>query len=326
VAIIRSSESGRDFVMTVLRADSVYWMPGQVKAAFTRTSDGAYGTRFYMRDHSEQTWTARVERNALRFSSGSIWMREWPARGDELTPLERRTMEGRFAAYEVASATVLVRIPTFGDPRAIDSLFAAEGDRIRNADRLIIDVRGNGGGSDYNFRELTPLLYTDPIRLIGADILATDDNIASQHALAIDTTYPEGQRRQILSTARAMERSRGGWMRGNDGTQRLSAIDKPRVVAVLVDGGCASSCEQFLLMARQSRKVTIYGTNSGGVLDYGNVRSTQMPGSTLVLSRPIHRSRRLPNDPVDNIGIPPHVRIPDDVILQVQWVLRTMKP
>ena len=115
-------------------------------------------------------------------------------------------------------------------------------------------------------------------------------------------------------------------MRGGDGTQRHRMLDRPRVVAILVDGGCASSCEQFLLMARQSRKVTIYGTNSGGVLDYGNVRSTQMPGSTLVLSRPIHRSRRLPNDPVDNIGIPPHVRIPDDVVLQVQWVLRTMKP
>jgi hypothetical protein len=47
-------------------------------------------------------------------------------------------------------------------------------------------------------------------------------------------------------------------------------------------------------MARQSDKVTLFGTNSGGVLDYGNVRATQMPGATLVLHRPITRTRRLP--------------------------------
>jgi len=325
VAILRDSAAGREFAMTILRADSVYWMPGQLKAAFVRDGNG-YTTRFFMRDHSEQAWSGRVERNVLRFSSGSMWIREWPARADDITPMERRmTLDGRFAAYDVAPGTVLVRIPTFNDPKGIDSLFNVEGERIRNADRLIIDVRGNGGGSDYNYRELTPLLYTGPVRLIGVDMLATEDNIASQFALGADTAYPEGQRRQILSAARAMEHHRGEWMRGDDGTRRGKALAKPRVVAILVDAGCASSCEQFLLEARQSAKVTLYGSNSGGVLDYGNVRGTQMPGSTLVLQRPITRTRRLPREPIDNIGIPPNVRIPEDIVLQVPWVLSQMK-
>lgn len=325
VAVLRDS-GGRDLVMTVLRADSVYWVPGQVKAAFTRAAGGAYATRFYMRDHSEQSWTARVQRNLLRFSSGSIWIREWPERPDDLTPTERRTTEGRFAAYDIAPGTVVVRVPTFNDPEGIDSLFAAEGNRIRSADRLIIDVRGNGGGSDYNYRELAPLLYTNPTRSIGVDFLASDENIAAQMTMASDTTYPAGQRRQLQWSADRMAGSRGGWLRGSDETRsEPRVLDTPRVVAVIVDQGCASSCEQFLLMARQSTKVTLYGDRSGGILDYGNVRAANMPGGTLVLSRPISRTRRLPKDPIDNIGIAPDVRVPDDVLLPVLWVVERMK-
>jgi hypothetical protein len=327
VAILRDTSGDRDFVMTVLRADSVYWLPGQVKARLTR--DGAeYRTQFYMRDHSEQSWTASVERNALRFSSGSAWFRDFPRRADDLAPLERRTIaDGRFAAYDVAPGTVLVRVPTFNDPKGIDSLFQVEGARIRTAERLIIDVRGNGGGSDYNYREFTPLLYTGPMQMVGMDALATDDNIASQRALAADTTYPAGQRQELAGLASRMEAARGGWWRGSDGTHReRGALEKPRVVAVVTDQGCASSCEQFLLMARQSAKVTIYGSNTAGVLDYGNVRSTTMPGGTLVLSRPITRSRRLPAEPIDNIGIAPNVRVPAETVVVVPWVIAHMKP
>jgi C-terminal processing protease CtpA/Prc len=244
-----------------------------------------------------------------------------------MTPAERRSVAGgRLAAYEVAPGTVLVRVPSFNDPHGIDSVFAAEGDRIRNSDRLIIDVRGNGGGSDYNYREFVPLLYTNPMQMIGMDVLATEDNIASQVALATDTTFPAGQRAELRSLAERM-RKHPGWVQGSDGRHmEWRVLQKPRVVAVLVDQGCASSCEQFLLMARQSSKVTIYGDRSGGVLDYANVRSTTMPGGTLILARPITRSRRLPKEPIDNIGIAPDVRIPASVLLQVPWVLQHMKP
>jgi hypothetical protein len=52
------------------------------------------------------------------------------------------------------------------------------------------------------------------------------------------------------------------------------------------------SCEQFLLMAQQSRKVTIYGEPTAGILDFGNVRSATMPGGTLRLFYPTTRSKR----------------------------------
>lgn len=324
-AVLRDPRDAGRFVMTILRADSVWWMPGQVKATFTTDTGGAYATEFFMRDHSTQRWRARVARNVLVLPSVGAWVRRWPATPDDVSPaLERTLVNARLAAYDVAPGVVLVQVPTFNDPRGIDSLFAAEGARIRGAERLIIDVRGNGGGSDYNYRELTPLLATGRVTTIGTMALATDANIAANDAMAHDTTYPEAQRRGLAWLTDQMRKHRGGWAVLGDDEHDDRVRTRPSAVAVLVDRGCASSCEQFLLAARQSRKVTLYGDRSAGVLDYGNVRSTPVPGSTLVLNRPITRTKRLPNDPVDNVGIAPQVRVPADEVLPVAWVLQHM--
>lgn len=326
VAIARDARADRAYTMTVLRADSVWWTPGQMKATFAPDSVNGFRARFYMRDHSEQRWTARVTHNVLTFSGGGPWIRQWPQAADDLTGTALRSVtNGRFAAYEVAPGTVLVQIPTFNDPRGVDSLWAAEGARIANAERLIVDVRGNGGGSDYNFRQLLPLIYTNPVRSVGIMALSTDENIAANDALANDTTYPSGQRAGLKWQSDRMRKNRGAWTVFDDDVSRRDAVlAKPSRVAVLVDRGCASSCEQFLLAARQSTKVTLYGESSGGVLDYGNVRQADMPGSDLSVHRPITKSKRLPAEPIDNIGIPTNVRIPADEMFPVQWVIDHM--
>lgn len=79
---------------------------------------------------------------------------------------------------------------------------------------------------------------------------------------------------------------------------------------MLIDGA-GSSGEQFILDARQSRKVTLMGQhNSAGVLDFSNVVSMPMPSGRLELSWPISRSLRLPEESVDLNGIAPHILIP----------------
>ncbi|MDQ2667979.1 MAG: S41 family peptidase [Gemmatimonadota bacterium] len=84
----------------------------------------------------------------------------------------------------------------------------------------------------------------------------------------------------------------------------------PRVIAVLVDDKCASSYEDFVLMARQSGKVTVVsGTRTAGVHDYGNVRSLWLPGRRR-LRLPTSRSRQLPAGAIDNVGLAPDAWIP----------------
>jgi hypothetical protein len=322
--VLRDDPAGRTFSMSILRADSVWWMPGQVKATFTPGAEGAYDVRFRMRDHSEQRWTGHVGANVLNFDTGSPWLREYPARPGDRTAAEVAEMQNSsFRVRDAGEGTLVLHVPTFNDTRRMDSLFAAEGGRIRAAERLVIDVRGNGGGSDHNFRELLPLVYTGPIRVVSNAMLATDDNIAAWEAQAADSSVPEPIRNALMSAARRMRQAEGRWLLNDDMMiDDLAVLPLPRRVDIIVDRGCASSCEGFLLAARQSAKVTIHGTRTAGIVDFGNVRSARMPGGTLRLNHPTTRTKRLPHDPVDGVGIQPHVAIPAGEADPVGWVLR----
>jgi hypothetical protein len=288
--VLRDDDAGTRFTMSILRADSVWWVPGQVKAIFTPAPDGRYTVRFFMRDHSEQAWTGRVAGSVLTLDRGSPWFREYPVLpGDVTREQYEATRNTRFAAREVEPGTVLLQLPTFGDTESMDRLMQAERERLRAAERLVIDLRGNGGGSDYNFRELIPLIYTDTIRIISIAALATEDNIRVNEELARDSTVPGPIRIQLANNAAQMRTALGGWYEFPDRTHVEAVVpDLPRRVDIVIDRGCASSCEQFLLAARQSRKVTIYGSRSAGVLDFGNVRRGRHAGRHARAALPDH--------------------------------------
>jgi hypothetical protein len=324
VAVLRAEESGGRYVMSILRADSVWWLPGQVKAELEEVQEGPLRIRFYMRDHSEESWTGRVDRNVLVMNGRSLWFRLYPVFPDDVVREEYlASLNLRFKASDAGPGTVLVQLPSFEDPVRMDSLFEAEGERIRSAERLVIDLRGNGGGSDYNYRQLIPLIYTDPIKITANAVLATEANIAANARLAADTTRPASIRETLGRQVEEMKTVQGGWYPFPDMVHEEPVVlERPSRVDVLVDGGCASSCEQFLLAARQSRKVTIYGTPTAGILDFGNVRRAEMPGSPLILYYPTTRSKRLPDAPVDGVGVLPDVHLPADESDPLAWVFR----
>lgn len=328
VAILRDdarAASPDRFTMTVLRADSAWWVPGQVKATFAPDSaPGRWRSVFLLRDHTPDTLSVRPVRNLLAVR-GQPWRRTFPVvEGDlDATQVALLVRPTAFAVHEPAPRTLVVQFPNFADGRAIDSLWRVEGSRLREAERLVIDVRGNGGGSDANYRALLPLLYTGPYTTVGARILATDDNVAAWRALLADSArMAPAELAQLRLVTTRLERARGGWVEVGDATVRYGAVAEfPRRVDVVVDRGCASSCEQFLLAARESGKATLYGERSAGVLDYANVRSVPMPGGTFVLRLPTSRSRRLPAAPVDPDGIAPDVVVPPAEGDWIGWIL-----
>lgn len=81
----------------------------------------------------------------------------------------------------------------------------------------------------------------------------------------------------------------------------------PRKVAILADGGCASSCESLLLWALESDKAVIMGANSGGFLAYGEVGRTGTPCFDLDLYTTMTRHHGLGR--YEAIGIPPAIRL-----------------
>jgi C-terminal processing protease CtpA/Prc len=79
---------------------------------------------------------------------------------------------------------------------------------------------------------------------------------------------------------------------------------------VLIDEDCASSTEQFLLEAIQSRKVTLMGQHTAGILDYANVRDEALPCMSFILHYATTRSQRVDaGKGIDNVGIKPRVML-----------------
>ena len=214
---------------------------------------------------------------------------------------------------KVSARIVVLTLPSFGDPTAVTQLVERHRLEIRRSEHFIVDVRGNSGGSDAAYTPLMKYVYSGPYEVVGTEVLATDDNAAAWRRILPQIPQElTSTRRQINDAIDRMLRARAGaWVElAPDRTVTMDEIlPLPRRVSVFFDDRCASSCEQFLLAARQSRKVTTYGQTSAGVLDYANVRFVQLPSKTRALAWATTRSRRLPDDPVDGVGIAPDVRV-----------------
>jgi C-terminal processing protease CtpA/Prc len=85
---------------------------------------------------------------------------------------------------------------------------------------------------------------------------------------------------------------------------------RPLRVAILIDGGCGSSCEQFALEARQSFSVKLIGQRTFGSLDYSNLRPHDLPSGRRRLWYATTRSTRIPGLMVDVAGVPPDIYLP----------------
>lgn len=211
-------------------------------------------------------------------------------------------------------STAVLRLPSFdmAYKAALDSLIEEARGRLLATPILVVDVRQNGGGYTGSFDAVLPLLASGPIVRPGADVWTSAANVAFVRGWLTDDDAPEALRTQVRAVLPAMEARPHQFVpfAPDDVVSFGEPSEFPRAVGVLVDRGCASSCENFVLDARQSRKVTVFGAeNTRGMGDYGNVRATWLPGWRR-LRIPTSRSRRLPDEPLDNVGVAPDVRLP----------------
>lgn len=228
-------------------------------------------------------------------------------------------------------STAILRLPTFdlGRRAAIDSMMAEHRSRLLATPYLLIDVRQNGGGWSGSYASVLPLLYTDPIRVRGIEVWASAGNLASMRNDVGPDGVPPEVAEQIRSVVPRMEASPDRFVKlQEDAVLRLDTVyPLPRRVAVLVDRGCASACEQFVLEARQSRKVTVLGAeNTRGALDYLNVRAVRLPSGYRTLRFPISRLSGLPADAVNAEGIRPEILVPPDEPDALEFARRWLRP
>lgn len=233
-------------------------------------------------------------------------------------------------AFPLSDSTFFLRITSFFDNQA-EILTRKHWIEITTRPNLIIDIRDNSGGKD-DFQALEDLLYTHSYERKGVEWYATEDNIkADEDALEKgDIINGEEGIRWMKSLLEEMKNNVGKFvihpMMGSDSIIKHDTIYKyPQRIGIIMNELNASSAEQFLLTAKQSSKAILFGNcNTRGILDYSNACPVNFPSNKYELYIPISRSRRLPQNPIDNIGVPPDVMIPYPATIQLydrldQW-------
>ena len=225
----------------------------------------------------------------------------------------------------LANDTAVITLPTFDDRYAslIEQLVKEHIQELTSMPYLVIDVRRNNGGSDSSYAALLPLLAANVTRSMGTEFLSTPANIASSEAVC---RLPEFASENCVAFMKpvieAMKAAPAGTYALPQNESRGEpkspgrVLANPRRIAVMIDRQCGSSCEEFVLLARQSFKVKTFGRPTYGALDYSNLRPHDLPSGKRRLFYATSRSTRLPWFRVDAAGIAPDVFFPpprDDV-------------
>lgn len=229
--------------------------------------------------------------------------------------------------------TLYLRIPSFqaNQKQVIDSTIAANRAEILRTENLIIDIRNGTGGSDISYAELTPFIYTNPIRMPTVEFRSTPLNNQRMHEMATNTGIAlqfglnpsEEEMKEYQADYDKLTQHIGEFVNLSGSNVSITKLDTiypyPSQVGILINQNNVSTDEQFILEAKQSKKVKFFGATTMGGLDVSNLYLTYSPAKDFLLVYALSKSRRIPDMVVDDIGIKPDFYIDGD-IPEHEWI------
>jgi hypothetical protein len=212
----------------------------------------------------------------------------------------------------VSDSVLMLTMPSFSfdAKKEIDSILRQNHDLIGKTKHLIVDVRQNTGGTVLAYENLLKWLYTNPIRIESGVYYSTPKIINEVKNSRSDSGTSSWLNEQKL--IERMEKQLYKMVIDSGYLLKYDTIYKfPEKVHILISRRCASASEFFLISAMQSAKVTLLGENTYGAIDRADVHFPEHPCSNLQLGIPITlRNPEFYLKKVDNIGIPPNVKLP----------------
>ncbi|MHA7831681.1 MAG: S41 family peptidase [Flagellimonas sp.] len=317
---------GNEFIGFIIEADGVYWTKDQVK--FTIRPDNS--CVYYMRDHSKKHFdqTTLLGNNYMKM--GFVTLKRVTPEFGRNSEIDRyyKAMSSDVPYFEaIDDQTGYLRIPSFSGSKkvAIDSVIEVNRRIISKTPNLIIDIRDNGGGSDRSYYGLLPLLYTNPIRTVGVELLSTHLNNQRMLDFIHNPDYGFNEEEKIWAQAAydQLEGQLGSFVDLDstivDITKYDSVQSYPKNVGIMINENNGSTSEQFLLAAKQSKKVKLFGKTTAGILDISNMYFVKSPCGELELGYCLSRSMRIPEMTIDDKGIQPDYYM-DKTIPVYQWI------
>ena len=220
--------------------------------------------------------------------------------------------EPKKLSCKVTDKTYLIRFPSCVgiDP---DNEWVMQSIRdfwTSGCDNLIIDIRGNNGGSDETYKPYLALLYDHAAMMPNVEVRKSPGNIA----------FWESKVQQLPFAAQMLERAKTSddefvLLLSNEREfiiEQPQILERPIKAALIFDQSVASSGEDMVLeiKATSNRTTTYAQDNTRGVIDFANLRTdTYLPNSNKRIFIPTTRSCALPERSIDVAGIEPDVRI-----------------
>ena len=173
------------------------------------------------------------ERVSVGLQNGDVVVVDRAVRGDAPQLSTVRMSEGRWLTE---GRVAYIRVPAFGDP-AYEQTAIALVRKFASSPNLIVDVRGNGGGTTP--RQLIGVLMNRPWR--------TWQETTPQHVALFDA-----------QGIPAIDASRGS-------RQVSPSVDAyAGRLFLLVDRFCGSACEDFVMPFRDTRRAVVIGETTQG--------------------------------------------------------------
>jgi Peptidase family S41 len=314
IGIVRDKGNKNDFIGFIIKADGARWVSGQVKLKISQ-KDGQYFLKYYRAvDHSLNSLSFTKRKDTLTLGDANVTSRWYKNSVIVPQPSQKEQNTAVSSVFRILDdKTCLFEMPAFAsleNVKVMDSLIKKNAGELDKRDHLIIDLRNNYGGSVLGYDKLIPYLYTNPILTEGASVLATEENIRDYYSHV--PSNASDSRKKVLERNLSILKSHVGELYPLypvDTVRMPEVLSYPKYVSLIVNKSTASAAELFILQAKQSSKVKIYGTNSSGAIDYLEVVRTELPCGFYRLGYPACKSSRLPDYPLDNIGIKPDIEI-----------------
>ena len=208
----------------------------------------------------------------------------------------------RYFYKEYPDKTLYLRLKDFDDEEKIRETYASCKEQLDSCRKLIIDVRGNGGGADTAFLPLLEYCFPDGeevdsfIPASSVEVNYSKRNCDSRLQMLKDyfgDDVPEDVKPMVDEMIRSLTENRGAGFMPDTGVEKLGIKGRksPEKVYIITDERCGSSGDAFVELMSYSPKVTVVGRPTMGITDYSNVSIVSW--DSFVLTYPTSRDGRI---------------------------------